>query len=104
MQVDPEGKSFVTISSTTQVSVPDHVLIRELDGESVILNLDSECYFGLDEVGTRMWMALTTAASVQAAYEALMDEYEVDAELLRSDLTGFIEKLVGQGLVEVRAD
>jgi hypothetical protein len=94
----------VATSFAMKVSVPEHVLIRELDGESVLLNLESECYVGLDEVGTRMWAALTTGASVQAAFEELMDEYEVDAERLRGDLTRFIRELVEQGLVTVRAE
>ena len=94
----------MAISFTMKASVPEHVLFRELDGESVLLNLESECYLGLDEVGTRMWAALTTSASVQAAFEELMDEYDVDAERLRSDLTRFIGELMEQGLVEVRAE
>jgi hypothetical protein len=76
-------------------------LFRELRGEAVLLNLGSESYFGLDAVGTRMWMVLTAAASIQAAYEALLDEYDVEAEKLREDLDGLIGKLVEHGLVEI---
>ena len=35
--------------------IPDEVIFRELDGEAVILNLDTGIYFGLDAVGTRIW-------------------------------------------------
>ena len=49
------------ISFSNTVSVPDGVMIRELDGEAVILNVNTEHYFGLDEVGTRIWMVLTAA-------------------------------------------
>jgi hypothetical protein len=87
-----------------KVVVPANVLVRELDGESVLLNLNSECYFGLDEVGTRMWTLLTASESVQAAYEKLATEYDVDAEQLRQDLDSLIEKLVDQGLLEVHAE
>lgn len=67
----------------------------------MLLNLQSEQYFGLDEVGTRMWAALTSANSIQEAYETLLGEYEVDAEKLRRDLQGLLEKLVEKGLIEV---
>ncbi len=67
----------------------------------MLLNLQSEQYFGLDEVGTRMWFALTSANSMQEAYEALLAEYDVDAEKLRQDLQGLVEKLVEKGLIEV---
>jgi phosphoribosylformylglycinamidine (FGAM) synthase PurS component len=88
------------ISFTTRVKVPTHVLIQEIGGESVLLNLENECYYGLDQTGTRMWAALTTEASIQAAYERLLGEYDVDAEKLRSDIQELIEKLIENGLIE----
>lgn len=84
-----------------RVFVPKHVLVRQIEGESVLLNLQSERYFGLDEVGSRMWASLTTADSIQASYETLLGEYEVDAEQLRRNLEELIEKLIENGLVEV---
>lgn len=81
--------------------VPGHVLIRQLDTESVLLNLQNQRYFGLDEVGTRMWMTLTTEESIQAAYDALISEYDVDAEQLRQNLKDLIAKLVEHGLIEI---
>ena len=86
---------------TMRVFVPKHVLVRQIEGESVLLNLQSERYFGLDEVGSRMWASLTTADSIQASYETLLGEYEVDAEQLRRNLEELIEKLIENGLVEV---
>ena len=84
-----------------QVSIPDGVLVRELQGESVLLNLNSGSYFGLDEVGTSMWAALTTSPSIQAACEKLLAEYEVEPEQLRTDLRGLIAKLAEAGLIHV---
>jgi len=91
----------MTILFTMRVSVPEHVLLRQIEGESVLLNINNERYFGLDEVGTRMWATLTSADSIQAAYEALLGEYEVDPKQLRQDLQILIEKLVENGLIEV---
>lgn len=84
-----------------KVSIPDGVLVRELQGESVLLNLNTESYFGLDDVGTRMWAALTGSPSVQAAYEMLLAEYEVDGVRLTADLQSFIDKLEELGLIKV---
>jgi hypothetical protein len=97
----PLNIGILTLSLKMQVSVPTDILMRELDGESVILNLKSERYFGLDEVGTRMWAALSTSESVQAAYESLLSEYDVDAQMLQRDLDDLLQKLVEHGLVEV---
>ena len=91
----------MTISFRDRVKVPDEVLISGLQGESVLLNLESERYFGLDDVGTRMMSVLTNAPSIQAAYETLLEEYDVESEVLRNDLASIIEQLVEQGLVEI---
>jgi len=90
----------MSIDFASRVQVPEDVLLSELDGESVILNLKTETYFGLDEVGTRMWSALTTADSVQAAFDVLSEEYDVEPERLREDLSVLLDKLFEHGLLE----
>ena len=91
------------ISFSDRVRIPDEVLISRLQEESVILNLDSERYFGLDDVGTRILSVLTTADSIGTAYESLLQEYEVDGQILRQDLLALIESLLQQGILEVAA-
>ena len=91
------------ISFSDRVRVPDEVLISRLQEESVILNLDSERYFGLDDVGTRFLSVLTAAESIDAAYESLAEEYDVDREVLRQDLVALIQNLLQQGIIEVSA-
>jgi hypothetical protein len=92
----------MTISLGMRASVPADVLVQELQGEAVLLNIQSGRYFGLDEVGTRMWAAITSAESLRAASEALLAEYEVTRERLEGDVRALVEKLVEYGLVEVR--
>lgn len=91
----------MTLSFEMRISIAEDVLFRELDGESVILNLKSERYFGLDEVGTRMWEVLSSCESIEDAYEVLLSEYDVVPEQLRNDLYKLIENLVEHGLVNV---
>ena len=89
----------MTISFSDRVTVPDDVLISKLQEESVILNLDSERYYGLDDVGTRFLSVLTTSDSIETAYERLRHEYDVDPQVLRADLIALIENLIDQGLL-----
>lgn len=93
----------MAISFSDRVRVPDDVLISKLQEESVILNLDSERYYGLDDVGTRFLTVLNTADSIEAAYEVLRDEYDVNAHSLRQDLLELVEDLVKQGIL-IRAN
>ena len=78
------------------------ILVKEIHGETVLLNLETEEYFGLDRVGTRMWTELTAAASIGEACEALRREYDVDDGTLRRDLAALVEDLRRFGLIEVR--
>src|ERR1700730_1603074 len=89
------------VSLADRVTVPAHVLVRFLEKESVLLNIETERYFGLDETGTRMWQLATVAPSIDAAYLQLLDEYDVEAELLRSNLTDLLDRLVENGLLQV---
>ena len=93
----------MTISFSDRVRVPDEVLISKLQEESVILNLDSERYYGLDDVGTRFLSVLNNSDSIAAAYETLRQEYQVDAQSLQQDLIELVDDLVKQGIL-VRAN
>jgi Coenzyme PQQ synthesis protein D (PqqD) len=98
---DTEEGKVMTSSATMRVRVPADVLVQELPGESVLLNLKNERYFGLDDMGTCMWKSLIAAPNLAAAQEALLADYDVDAEQLRRELQQFLEQLVEHGLVEV---
>jgi hypothetical protein len=95
---------MTVIPLNARVIVPANVLIQELDGEAVLLNLKSETYFGLDDVGMLMWQVLTTSPSIQNAFEVLQNEYEVAPEKLQQDLGELLDKLVQQGLLEIIYD
>ncbi len=92
---------MLTLSFTEQATAPAHVLVRFLDRESVLLNLETEQYFGLDETGTRMWQLVTDSPNIDAAYEELLAEFDVKPELLRSNLTELLGQLVENGLLQV---
>ncbi len=89
------------VDLTTKVRVPEKTVFHVLDGETVLLNLDSGKYFGLDPVGTRMWELLEEKGCLEAAIQPLLDEYDVRQEKLQEDLITLVTKLVDHGLLEV---
>jgi hypothetical protein len=91
------------VSFADRAEVLPHVLVRFLDKESVLLNLETERYFGLDETGTRMWQLITASPSIEAAYQELQNEYDVEADLLRIHLTELLGRLVENGLLHILA-
>jgi hypothetical protein len=96
-----EAWSFLLLLSGNRASVPAHVLIRHLDGEAVLLNLESERYFGLDGTGTRMLDLITTMPSIDAAYEKLLEEFEVEPARLRENVNELLGRLVENGLLNL---
>jgi len=84
-----------------QVEVLSDVLSQEIDGEVVLLDLKGEAYFGLDEVGTRIWQLILEVGELSVVYDIMLDEYDVGPEKLKTDLDVLITKLVEAGLVKV---
>ena len=84
-----------------KVTVPAHILHKDLNGEGVILNLETEAYFGMDTVANRMFVVLSSTDSIEAAYNVLQNEYDIDPATLRRDIQEFIGKLVKYGMVKL---
>ena len=79
----------------------ENVVSRELEGEAVILNLESGVYFGLNEVGARIWALIQQYGSLRKVLEAMQQEYEVAPQALESDLLQLVEQLHARGLVNL---
>ena len=80
--------------------VSGDVLFQEVGGETVLLDLNSENYFGLDEVGTRIWTLVNEGRNAAEMVDLLLEEYEVDPETLDGDVKHLLKALVEAGLLE----
>jgi hypothetical protein len=89
------------VEFANRVVIPSHVLVRHLDGESVLLNLETEKYFGLDTTATRMWELVTNSPTIELAYGQLVEEFEVEPEVLRKHLGDLLSELRENGLLNV---
>ena len=87
----------------TKLTIPPHVISRQVGAEIVVLDLESGLYFGLDEVGRLIWESVSEGRSPAEAVELVIAEYEVDEPQARADVIAFVSELVCRGLVlEVR--
>lgn len=87
---------------TRQIAIPTHLLFQEVVDEAVLLDLERGHYFGLDEVGTRIWRLLAEHSTLPAVYRALLQEgYAADEEEIEHDLEDFIRQLAAEGLIEL---
>lgn len=85
---------------STVVAAQDQVY-SEIGGEVAILDLRGGTYYGLDAVGARVWDLVQEPRGIGEVRDALLAEYEVDAERCERDLLDLIRALEGEGLVEV---
>jgi hypothetical protein len=90
------------INENTRFVVPDHVLPSYASGETVLMNLDNEEYYGLDEVGSRFWALATGGATFGEIIKALLDEYAAEPDELVNDVTALIDDLCNDRLVEIQ--
>jgi Coenzyme PQQ synthesis protein D (PqqD) len=77
---------------------PD-VISRELDGESVVLDLSSGRYFGLNAVGTRVWQLIQQGQPVDGLIRAVTAEYDADVDAVERDVLALLEDLKLRGLI-----
>ena len=82
-----------------RIQIGPQVVHSEVSGETVILNLSTGTYFGLDEIGTLMWNLLAQHGSTDSMIRTLLDEYEVGDEKLRADIDELLSSLKAHGLV-----
>ena len=83
------------------IRISPEVLVQEVGGESVLLDLASERYFGLDAVGTRVWQMMTDLGDLRDVHRAMLEEYEVEDRCLAADLNTLVVKLADAGLISV---
>ena len=95
-----ELKPSLSINSVV-VAAKDQIS-SDLDGEAVILNLDSGAYFGLDGVGARIWSLIQEPRAVSDVRDVILDEYEVEFERSEHDLLALLQGLAAKGLIEVK--
>ena len=81
------------------LSIPPQVMSRLVDDETVLLDLESGMYFGLDGVGKRIWESVAEGCSIGEIVKIITKEYEVDEERATADVIAFANNLVERGLL-----
>jgi hypothetical protein len=91
-----------SVTLDSRVSAAEDAVFRELEGEAVIVHLGSGMYYGLDPVGTRLWQLIETHGGVQAVFDAALEEFDVEPDVLRRDLVQLVTDLVGRHLLVLK--
>lgn len=90
-----------SISLDDRVGFSQDVMFQDMAGEAVLLNLRTGYYYGLDEIGTRIWSLLNSYRSIDQVYTTLLTEYDVTEDDLERDLLALIDDLCSHGLLSI---
>jgi hypothetical protein len=85
-----------------RVSIPEDVMISRVEDEIVLLNLENEQYFALDDIGARVWELLSEYGSTDIVIEQVTTEYDVEPDVFRTDLEKLLSDLFNAGLVTIQ--
>lgn len=92
---------MLDVDLSHKVAVSDDVLCQEVSGETVLLNLKSETYFGLDATGTRIWQLIHEKGDLQSVFDTMLAEFDVGEAQLRKDLSDLFTQLSEAGMVSL---
>jgi len=90
----PLSAQSIVVATSEQVSCA-------LGDESVILNLKNSAYYGMNPVGACVWNLVQQQRSVAELRDAVMDEYEVEAERCEREILALLERMRSEGLIQV---
>ena len=93
---------FYIVNMSQTIEISTEVLSQEVSGEMVLLDLKSEEYLGLNEVGARIWQLLQDGKDLKEISDILIDEYDVSKEELDGDINRLVVELQDAGLVVVK--
>ncbi|HET7145384.1 MAG TPA: PqqD family protein [Anaerolineales bacterium] len=88
------------LTLSTALSIPAHVSFSVVGDDAFLLNTQTNKYFGLEKVGTRLWELLNEGRSLKTAHQIILSEYEVDPVQLEKDILELINHLLENSLVE----
>jgi len=85
----------------SRVRIRDGVLFQELNGEAILLDSKAGIYFGLNDVGTRIWKLLETGKSLGEIIPLLVSEFDTTPDTATADLLALVEQLETRQVIQM---
>ncbi len=84
------------------ISVSSDSIFRKLADEAIILNMKTNVYCGLNEVGAAIWELLEEPKSIKEIQDTLLEEYEVGIDQCRDELLTLLQSFLDNELIDVK--
>ena len=89
------------ISPQTKIHASDEIISSKLDNEVVMMSIEKGAYYGLDEIGARVWELLAEPRTVSGICDILVQEYDVAREQCEQDMLAWFAELAGENLIQI---
>lgn len=86
-----------------KVKISDNVLFQEIDNEYVLLNMETEQYFGLNDIGAKVWQIISQDGTTDILVKKIISEYDVPSDTLTSDIYQLLDELNKEQLITIEA-
>jgi hypothetical protein len=93
--------SNATIPKSARIALNPEHLVAELDGDLVIMSIETGTYYGLDPVGACVWKLVERPRTFAAVVEGVLERFEVPPEVAEQDLTAFLHEMQAEGIVSI---
>jgi hypothetical protein len=97
-------KACETLVPESKIAASKRSVACDLDGEMVILNLDSGVYFGLNPVGTSIWSYIQDERPLHGIIDYLLSEYKVGRTQCQTEVVALLQNMAAHGLIDIRGD
>ena len=92
-------ESRLMLTRDARLQIPEQVVTRQVGDETVLLNLESGTYFGLDPVGSRFLELLEVEGTLAAVLAKMLEEFDVTEAQLKADLLRLADEMLASGLL-----
>ena len=92
------------IGPNTTIAQTKELVSSDLDGETVLLSIETGKYYNMDPIGSRIWELIEEPLSVSKLCDILLNEFEVERKQCEQEVVAFLNKLAGDRLVQVLED
>lgn len=93
--------NLMKLSSDTTVAITSRQVGADLGEEIILLHLENGNYYGLEEVGARIWRLMEQPTKVREIERVLLEEYDIEPERCHEEVVELLSDLIDNGLVEV---
>lgn len=88
------------MKTETQFERNSNLIVAEMDGDLVMMDVEQGSYFSINQVGAHVWTQLETPQTVAMLIESVQQAFETeDASVVQADVTRFLADLATHQLI-----